>query len=85
MSKDAQLGIISLGLIVVLALIVYNSKERGIDVGVFEPLPEIRVVEETVLPPLVDVVNLDGNTDPVLEWTDVVIEEALPPLEGEVS
>ena len=85
MSKDAQLGIISLGLIVVLALIVYNSKERGIDVGVFEPLPEIRVVEETVLPPLVDVVNLYGNTDPVLEWTDVVIEEALPPLEGEVS
>tara|TARA_R110002020_G_scaffold281208_1_gene496909 strand:- start:310 stop:567 length:258 start_codon:yes stop_codon:yes gene_type:complete len=85
MSKDAQLGIISLGLIVVLALIVYNSKERGIDVGVFEPLPEIRVVEETVLPPLVDVVNLDGNTDPVLEWTDVVIEEALPPLEEEVS
>jgi hypothetical protein len=85
MSKDAQLGIISLGLIVVLALIVYNSKERGIDVGVFEPLPEIRVVEETVLPPLVDVVNLDGNTDPVLEWTDVVIEETLPPLEGEVS
>ena len=85
MSKDEQLGIISVGLIVVLALIVYNSKERGIDVGVFEPLPEIRVVEETVLPPLVDVVNLDGNTDPVLEWTDVVIEEALPPLEGEVS
>jgi hypothetical protein len=85
MSKDEQLGIISVGLIVVLALIVYNSKERGIDVGVFEPLPEILVVEETVLPPLVDVVNLDGNTDPVLEWTDVVIEEALPPLEGEVS
>ncbi|QDP47717.1 hypothetical protein [Marinobacter sp.] len=85
MSKDTQLAIISVGLIVVLALIVYNSKERGIDVGVFEPLPEIRVVEETVLPPLVDVVDLDGNTDPVLEWTDVVIEEELPPLEGEVS
>tara|TARA_R110002020_G_scaffold44353_3_gene128060 strand:- start:318 stop:572 length:255 start_codon:yes stop_codon:yes gene_type:complete len=84
MSKDTQLGLTSLGLIVVLALIVYNSRDRGIDVGVFEPLSEILVVEEVVLPPLIDVVNLDGNTDPVLEWTDVVIEEELPPLEGEV-
>lgn len=84
MSKDTQLAIISVGLIIVLALIVYNSRDRGIDVGVFEPLLEIQVVEETVLPPLIDVVDLDGNTDPVLEWTDVVIEEELPPLEGEV-
>ena len=84
MSQDTQLGLTSLGLIVVLALIVYNSRDRGIDVGVFEPLPEILVIEEVVLPPLMDVVNLDGNTDPVLEWTDVVIEEELPPLEGEV-
>jgi len=84
MSQDTQLGLTSLGLIVVLALIVYNSRDRGIDVGVFEPLPEILVIEEVVLPPLMDVVNLDGNTDPVLEWIDVVIEEELPPLEGEV-
>ena len=85
MSTDTQIALASAALIVVLAVIMYSGKERGIDVGVFEPLPEILVVEETVLPPLVDVVNLDGNTDPVLEWTDVVIEEALPPLEGEVS
>lgn len=49
------------------------------------PLPEITPVEETKLadlPPLIDVVDLEGNTDPVLEWTEVVINEELPPLQG---
>ena len=64
-----------------------------------ETLPIVLPIEKEILPTLTTVVDLEGNTEPVLEWieidfegntepvlewTEIVVEEELPALEGEV-